>query len=144
MRLRAGEALTRLECHDHGVLCTQHPTRGLDAVPVVFALDGDLLGVPVDLVKPKSSTRLQREVNLEHDPRAVLLIEQWDRDDWSQLWWVRAHLTSLGADTTSDQQEGLAARLSQKYPAYRDRPFARVLVLRLTEISGWSAASTPT
>src|SRR4029453_10552195 len=92
MRLAEHEARARLTAHDHGILCTVHPERGVDAVPVVYAVDHDCVGVPVDRVKPKASSRLQRERNLEADPRATLLVEHWDRDDWSQLWWVRAEL----------------------------------------------------
>ena len=46
----------------------------------------------IDKVKPKKSSRLQREDNLEADPRGALLVEHWDADDWSRLWWVRADL----------------------------------------------------
>ena len=93
MRLADSEARARLAAHDHGILCTVHAERGVDAVPVAYAMDDDgYVGVPVDRVKPKASLRLQRERNLEADPRATLLIEHWDRDDWSTLWWVRAEL----------------------------------------------------
>ena len=97
MRLTEDEARARLAAHDHGVLCTVHAERGVDAVPVVYVVDDDgYVGVPVDPVKPKASSRLQRERNLEADPRATLLVEHWDRDDWSQLWWVRAELRWQG------------------------------------------------
>ncbi len=139
MRLTAGEAHARLAAHDHGVLCTVHPERGVDAVPVVYVVDEDgFVGVPVDRVKPKSSSRLQRERNLEADPRATLLVEHWDRDDWSRLWWVRTELRWQG-DAPAERVAGLAARLAQGYPQYRDQPFTRVLVLRLVGISGWAA-----
>ena len=92
MRLDEHDARARLVAHDHGILCTVHPDRGVDAVPVAFAVEAEHLGVPVDLVKPKASTRLQRERNLEADPRATLLVEHWDATDWSRLWWVRAEL----------------------------------------------------
>ena len=93
MRLTEVEARARLAAHDHGILCTVHAERGVDAVPVAYVADEDgYVGVPVDLVKPKASVRLQRERNLEADPRATLLVEHWDRDDWSRLWWVRAEL----------------------------------------------------
>ena len=83
MRLADPEARARLELHDHGILCTVHAERGVDAVPVAYAVDDDgYVGVPIDLVKPKASLRLQRERNLEADPRATLLVEHWDRDDW--------------------------------------------------------------
>lgn len=138
MRLTRDQASTRLETHDHGVLGTVHPRRGVDAVPVVFALVGAHVGIPVDRVKPKSSTRLQRERNLAADPRATLLIEHWDPVDWSRLWWVRAELRWV-PDPAPGTTEALADRLAERYPQYRDRPFARVLVFDLTGLSGWSA-----
>ncbi len=136
MRLAYDDAMARLAAHDHGVLSTVHPERGVDAVPVAYAIDGVHLGIPVDLVKPKASTRLQRERNLEADPRATLLIEQWHADDWSRLWWVRAELRHVDHAGAADT---LAAALAAKYAQYRDRPFARVIVLRVVDVSGWSA-----
>lgn len=56
---------------------TTHRERGADLVPVVFAVDGDHLAIPIDTVKPKAAGRLQRERNLAADPRAALLIEHW-------------------------------------------------------------------
>jgi hypothetical protein len=139
MRLDGVASRALLAMHDHAVLCTLHAERGVDAVPVAYALDADgYVGIPVDLVKPKASTRLQRERNLEADPRATLLIEQWSADDWSQLWWVRAELQWQGDD--ADRAASLAALLADKYPQYRDQPFARVLVLRVVALTGWSAA----
>ena len=95
MRLADDDALVRLAAHDHGILCTLNAERGVDAVPVAFVVDDGHVGVPIDLVKPKTSLRLQRERNLEADPRATLLVEHWDRDDWSRLWWVRAELPAV-------------------------------------------------
>jgi PPOX class probable F420-dependent enzyme len=138
MRLSTTEARAQLAAHDHGVLCTLHPQRGIDAVPVVYAVnEDDFVGVPIDRVKPKSSSRLQRERNLEADPRATLLVEHWDRSDWSRLWWVRAELR--WHHDAPDQEDDLATRLAHAFPQYRDRPFTRVLVLRVAAISGWSA-----
>jgi len=140
MRLSDREARARLATHDHGVLCTIHPERGVDAVPVTYAVDDDgYVGVPVDRVKPKSSSRLQRERNLEADPRAALLVEHWDRGDWSRLWWVRAELRWLD-DAADARTADLAARLARAYPQYRDQPFTRVLVLRVVGVTGWAAA----
>jgi PPOX class probable F420-dependent enzyme len=136
MRLAEDEARARLAAHDHGILCTVHAQRGVDAVPVVYAVDEDLVGVPVDQVKPKTSSRLQRERNLEADPRAALLVDHWDRDDWSRLWWVRAELRF---ESAAGKETALAARLAERYAQYRDRPFTRVLVLRIVGVSGWAA-----
>lgn len=139
MKLTGDEARARLVAHDHGVLCTLHPERGVDAVPVAFAVDeAGFVGVPIDRVKAKSSSRLQRERNLETDPRATLLVEHWDRTDWSRLWWVRAALR-WQRDGASDREASMALRLAERYPQYRDRPFDRVLVLRIVTLTGWAA-----
>ncbi len=139
MRLERGEALARLEAHDHAVLCTVHPRRGVDAVPVAYALDPDgYVAVPVDLVKPKAASVLQRERNLEGDPRATLLAEHWDSREWSRLWWVRAGLL-WQPDVEPDRVGALSAALAARYPQYRHQPFARLIILRLVEVNGWSA-----
>ena len=135
MRLTATQARALLAAHDHGILCTVHGERGVDAVPVVYVVDDDgYVGAPVDRVKPKTSSRLQRERNLEADPRAALLVEHWDRDDWSRLWWVRAELRFEG-----DTAPALAALLAERFAQYRDQPFDRVLLLRIVGITGWAA-----
>lgn len=139
MRLVDDEARARLAAHDHAILCTVHAGRGVDAVPVAYAVDDDgFVGVPVDLVKPKASLRLQRERNLAADPRATLLAEHWDGGDWSRLWWVRAELR--WEPDQASRAAALAVRLAGRYPQYQDQPFARVLVLRITGLTGWAAA----
>ena len=138
MRLTEEDARARLAAHDHGVLTTLHTERGVDAVPVVYAFDGDLVGIPVDRVKPKAAGRLRREDNLAADPRATLLVEQWDHDDWSRLWWVRASLRAVETPAAPDV-EALADRLAERFVQYRDRPFDRLVVLRVVSLTGWSA-----
>ena len=140
MKLAQEEARVRLATHDHGILCTVHAARGVDAVPVVFAVDEEgFLAVPVDRVKPKASARLQRERNLEVDPRATLLVEHWDRDDWSRLWWVRATLEHVPDPPTAVAEE-LTTRLANAVPQYANRPFRRIIVCRILTTSGWAAA----
>lgn len=145
MKLSADQALARLVAHDHGVLGTLHADRGVDLVPVVYAVTNwgpttdTFVGVPIDRVKPKASTRLQRHRNLEADPRATLLVDHWDRDNWSQLWWVRAELL-WQADAALDLTEQLASELGERYHQYQDQPFEDVLVLRVVNLSGWSAS----
>ncbi|GAA5017019.1 TIGR03668 family PPOX class F420-dependent oxidoreductase [Terrabacter aeriphilus] len=137
--LDAADALARLTGADHGVLATVHPTRGPDLVPCVFAVDRDgLVGIPVDRVKAKRSTRLQRERNLELDPRATLLVEHWESDDWSRLWWVRASLRHVG-EPSAERLGALADLLAGRHVQYRDQPFDHLVVLRLVEVTGWSA-----
>jgi len=139
MRLTEDAARARLAAHDHGILCTVHAHRGVDAVPVAYVVDEDgYVGVPVDRVKPKATGLLQRERNLVADPRATLLVEHWDRGDWSRLWWVRAELR-WQHDAADARKAALAAGLAGRYPQYRDQPFARVLVLRIVGVTGWAA-----
>ena len=140
MRMDEDAARARLDAHIHGVLCTMHPRRGPDPQPVVYATTGDgHLGVPIDRVKPKASTRLQREDNLAADPRGTLLIEHWETEDWSRLWWVRADLQHV-PDPAQDLLQDLADRLSRTVRQYADQPFHRVLVCRIVAVTGWSAA----
>jgi PPOX class probable F420-dependent enzyme len=131
MRLTTDEAWSLLRASDHGVLATVHAERGVDAVPVVYALDGDRVLLPVDTVKAKTRTRLQRLVNLEHDPRCVLLVDHYD-DDWSRLWWVRVHGT---ATVVEGREDALTA-----FPAYRqDGAVEATIVLRPDAVTGWRA-----
>ncbi|GAA1955393.1 hypothetical protein GCM10009798_13280 [Nocardioides panacihumi] len=142
MRLDEDEARARLVAGTHGVLCTLHPDRGPDPQPVVFAVSDDgHVGVPIDRVKPKTSSRLQRERNLAADPRASLLVEWWDDTDWSQLWWVRAELRHV-PDPPPALVDDLTERLARTVPQYADKPFHRVLVCRIVGVTGWSAAES--
>ena len=139
MRFDPEVALSRLDNEIHGVLCTLHPERGPDPQPVVYALSGDgHLGVAIDRVKPKTSSRLQREDNLEADPRASLLIERWDPKDWSRLWWVQAELRHV-VDPSEALTEELGDRLAETVPQYADRPFHRIIVCRIVGVTGWAA-----
>jgi hypothetical protein len=138
MKLPVDEATKRLRAHDHGVLSTINPERGIDSVPVVYGIDDDgYIGIPIDTVKPKTSTNLQREENLATDRRATLLVDLWDQNDWSRLWWVRVRLERM------DDDEGRAARLADvlaaKYPQYSDKPFVRVMIFKPLVVTGWSA-----
>jgi PPOX class probable F420-dependent enzyme len=131
VRLGAPDAWSLLRAADHGVLATVHAERGVDAIPVVFVVDGDRVLLPVDTVKAKATTRLQRLANLASDPRCVLLVDHYE-DDWSKLWWVRAHGT---AAVVEGRHEALTA-----FPQYRDPgAVAATIVLTPGLVSGWRA-----
>jgi hypothetical protein len=138
MQLSAIEARSRAAAADHGVLATLHPSRGVDTVPAVFVIAGDVLAIPIEQVKPKASTDLQRTRNLAADPRASLLCEHWDRADWSRLWWVRISLRR--SVEPPEMVAGLEAELRRRYPQYVSAPFAALLTFRIVKISGWSAS----
>jgi PPOX class probable F420-dependent enzyme len=123
---------------DHGILATLNRTHGAIMVPACYAIDGDRLAIPIDAVKPKGSTALGRVRNLEHDPRASLLVEHWDPVDWSRLWWV--HLVLVRIQETDEVLARLVRGLSARYPQYRDAPFSDVLTFRIERVGGWAAA----
>jgi PPOX class probable F420-dependent enzyme len=68
-------------------LATVSPDGGPHLVPVVFALDGDVVYTAVD-AKPKTTQRLRRLANIAGNPRVSLLADHY-ADDWAQLWWIR-------------------------------------------------------
>lgn len=140
MRLSEREAARRLFAHDHGVLGTVHARRGVDAVPVVYAADSasGLIGIPVDRIKQKAPGTLQRERNLRADPRASLLVEHWDREDWDRLWWVRAELRHQATDDPVGTAT-LAEQLTDRFAQYARAPFDRILVLSVVRVTGWAA-----
>lgn len=132
------EALRRAAVADHGVLATLNRTGAADLVPVCFAIVGEWVAIPIDSVKPKGSTALGRVRNLERDPRATLLVEGWDADDWSRLWWVRVSLARVPAPAGS--RAALVQGLRDRYVQYRDAPFTDLLTFRIEKIGGWAAA----
>jgi PPOX class probable F420-dependent enzyme len=131
MRLDEDECWERLSRSEHGVLGTLHPERGVDLVPVVFTVTAHRrLVMPIDTVKPKSTTRLQRVVNLRRDPRCALVVDNYE-PDWTGLWWVRAAGT---AEVVYAVPEELA-----RFERYR-QPGAVVacIVLNPTTVTGWA------
>jgi hypothetical protein len=76
-------------------------------------------------------------VNVELDPRVSLLAEHYD-DDWSRLWWVRAHGTAHEAGP--DDLARARTALRRRYPDYEDPAvIVGALVVTLHRWTGWSA-----
>jgi len=109
-------------------------------VPIVFALDGDVVYSAVD-AKPKRTTALRRLENVRRDPRVALLADHYDDADWDALWWVRAD----GGARVLDAQEPEARRalelLAGRYAQYRAAPpRGPVLAVAVERWSGWRAS----
>jgi PPOX class probable F420-dependent enzyme len=138
VHLDRGSALARATAADHAILATINRTGAPDLVPVCFAIVEDCVAIPIDSVKPKRSTALGRIRNLERDPRATLLVEQWDAEDWSRLWWVRASL--VRADADAEVRARLVDGLRSRYRQYADVDFDAVLTFRIEKVGGWEAA----
>jgi PPOX class probable F420-dependent enzyme len=114
------EALARLERSPVAHLATTRPDGGPHLVPVTFALDADRIVHMIDQ-KPKSTTRLQRLVNIAANPRASLLVDHYN-DDWARLWWVRV--------------DGMAQ--TSKYHHYQDRPpQGPAVLITIEKVIGW-------
>ena len=118
-------------------MATVRPDGRPHVVPIVFAVDGEVIYTAVD-GKPKSTPRLQRLANIAADPRVSIVVDHYD-DDWSQLWWVRADGV---ATVVSDGPECLrgVALLRGKYPQYAqvsvDGP---VIAVAVEKWSSWPA-----
>ena len=54
-------------------------------VPIVFAVDGDVVYSAVDH-KPKRTTALRRFANIAQNPAVAVLVDHYDDADWDQLW----------------------------------------------------------
>ncbi len=112
-------------------------------MPVCFVVVAGAIATPIDRIKPKETTELGRVRNLGRDANATLLCERWSLHDWSQLWWVRAHLVRRsGNDLSPTLLEQVEGALRRKYVQYRDADFAELVLFDVASLAGWSAASS--
>ena len=116
-------------------LATVTPDGRPHVVPIVFALDSEVLYTAVD-GKPKSPARLQRLANIEANPKVSILVDHY-ADDWSQLWWVRADGVATVVSDGPEFARGLEL-LRAKYPQYEhvslDGP---VIAVAVEKWSSW-------
>jgi PPOX class probable F420-dependent enzyme len=105
-------------------------------VPIVFAVEGDRVYSAVD-AKPKRTTALRRLANVQVNPAVSLLVDHYDDEDWSALWWARAD--GAGRVIGSEEPEWRRATqlLSERYP--QQRATGAVLAVDVERWSGWSA-----
>ena len=118
-------------------LATVTPDGIPHLVPVVFAVDHDLIYTAVD-AKPKTTQRLRRLTNIQHNAAVSLLVDHYV-DDWTQLWWARADgVASIHHD---DEVMHTGYRLLRaKYAQYQSVPLTGpVIVVAVRRWSGWHA-----
>lgn len=97
-------------------LATVTPGGKPHLVPVIFAVCDDVVYTAVD-AKPKTTHKLRRLANIEHNPNVSFLVDHYD-DDWTQLWWVRADGVATVHHDGAVMTAGYAA-LRAKYVQYQ-------------------------
>jgi PPOX class probable F420-dependent enzyme len=115
------EARRFLEAHRVGHLATAGATGAPHVVPVCYAIDDGGLYFVADL-KPKrgAARNLLRLRNLRANPRAAVVVDDWD-EDWTRLAFV---LVRGPAHEVSDPDAHDAALrlLRARYPQYAAMP----------------------
>jgi len=135
-RMDAAEARRRLAESRVAHLATVSDEGRPHIVPIVFALDGDMLYFAVD-AKPKRTTNLKRLKNIAANAAVSVLVDHYE-DDWKKLWWVRADGTARIVDDGAEAQRAtdlLAARYAQHREA---RPLGPVVAIQIDRLTGWS------
>ncbi len=110
-------------------------------VPIVFALDSERVYHAVDH-KPKRTTALRRLDNIAANPSVSLLADEYDDDDWTRLWWVRADGIARVLQPGCDESGSAIALLRDRYAQYRDAPpSGPVVAIDVERWTGWRAAA---
>lgn len=118
-------------------LATADGTQQPHVVVTTFVVHGDRIYSAIDQ-KPKSTRALKRLRNIQDNPKVSALVDHYDHEDWSQLWWARADGTArVIVDDT--QMRVPIDLLAQRYEQYRDnRPEGPVIEITVDRWSGWA------
>lgn len=107
-----------LEAHRLGHLATAGADGAPHVIPVCYALDdAGLYFVADEKPKRRPARELRRLRNLRENPRAALVVDDWD-EDWTRLAWV---LVRGPAHVVTDGSRHAAALglLRTRYAPYR-------------------------
>ncbi len=138
--MEKAEARRRFENGRIGRMATIRADRTPDLVPIVFAMDGDLVYSAVD-PKPKTAKELVRLRNIRAEPRVQLLVDEYS-EDWRRLWWVRAdgvaHVAAAGPE-----RDRAIELLRAKYPQYAELAgdFGAAIIVKVVRWTGWEFTS---
>jgi len=133
--LDAAEARRRFAVARVAVLGTVGSDAAPHLVPVVFAVQGDIIYSAVD-DKPKRTRELRRLGNVRENPRVALLVEHYE-EEWAALWWVRAdgHARVLAPGDPVGGEAVLTLR--ERYP--QQAGAGEVLAVDVKRWTGWAA-----
>jgi PPOX class probable F420-dependent enzyme len=139
------EARRFLEAHRVGHLATAGADGAPHVVPVCYALDEAALYFVAD-EKPKRrpARELLRLRNVRENPRAAIVVDDWD-EDWTRLAWV---LVRGPARVVTDRAAHATAvgLLRARYPQYRamaldDPALNPVVRIEAERVVTWRAAT---
>jgi PPOX class probable F420-dependent enzyme len=139
MNPRSEQVRQRFASARHGYLATADADGRPHVVPVTFALGpgSDVVVIAIDH-KPKSTHNLRRLRNIEVNPRVSVLVDQYDDEDWTRLWWARADGTARVLADGADRERALD-ELVARYPAYQvQRPAGPVIWIDIDVWRGWA------
>jgi PPOX class probable F420-dependent enzyme len=131
-----GEARARFAAATVARLATADAAGRPHLVPIAFAVAGDTIYSAVD-AKPKRTRALRRLANVRANPAVSLLVDHWDEEDWSRLWWVRADGRGRVLDPEEPEARRAVELLRERYP--RQRADGEVLAVAVERWSGWNA-----
>ena len=130
-----------LELLSHARVATLATIRAdgrVDLVPITFAFDDQVVVTAIDH-KKKSTTELKRLDNIRQFPEVTLLVDHYNDQDWTHLWWVRIRGRAKVHQAGSEYERALDL-LSDRYPQYVEtRPKGAVIVIDRPELTGWKA-----
>ena len=120
-----------LEAHRVGHLATAGADGAPHVIPVCYALDDDALYFVADEKPKRRPARVLRRLeNLRENPRAAVVVDDYD-EDWTRLAWVLVRGPATIVDDAA-AHAGALARLRARYPQYRpmalDDPDAHPIV----------------
>lgn len=133
--MTAAEARERFAAARVARLATADAAGRPHLVPIAFAVAGDTVYSAVD-AKPKRTRELRRLANVRQNPAVALLVDHWDEDDWTRLWWVRAEGEGRVLEGEEPEAVRAAGLLRERYPA--QRADGAVLAVDVERWSGWT------
>ena len=108
-------------------------------VPVCFASVDNSIYIVLD-EKPKKidGRALKRLRNIYENPRAALIADRYDDNDWTRLGWVMLRGPAVVLEPGQEQARAIS-RLRDRYPQYLDMALddSPVIVLRIERVVGW-------
>lgn len=109
-------------------------------VPIVFAVEGDSIYSAVD-AKPKRHLALRRLANVAANPQVSVLVDHYDDEDWTALWWVRADGVGRVLPQTEPEARHALGLLAGRYPQHvAAPPPGPVLAVDVERWSSWAAS----